>query len=63
MRKDNTLENAKYLGYLDSRELYPDMKPVGFSKYIEELLEGKGERPYANTFNFESFERSKESFR
>ncbi|CRK21194.1 hypothetical protein BN1708_013024 [Verticillium longisporum] len=27
VRGDNTPENAKYLGYLDARELYPDLQP------------------------------------
>ena len=46
VRGDNTLANAKYLGYLDGRELYPDFQPIKFADYFKELLEGKIERPY-----------------
>jgi len=48
VRADNTLENARYLGYLDTRELYPDFKPIGFEEYIKEALQGKVEKPYAS---------------
>jgi hypothetical protein len=50
IRKDNTPENAKYLGYLDARALYPDFKPISFSAFADELLDGKATRPYANKF-------------
>lgn len=50
VRKDNTPENAKYLGYLDARELYPDLKPMSFVSFVDELLDGKTTRPYANLF-------------
>jgi hypothetical protein len=50
IRQDNTPEVAKYLGYLDARELYPDFKPISFAEYISELLDGKGEKPYPNKF-------------
>ncbi len=46
IRGDNTLANAKYLQYLDARELYPDFKPRAFAEYIDEVLDGKAERPY-----------------
>lgn len=46
-RRDNTLANAKYLGYLDARELYPDFKPVSFRDFVkDELLPGKARKPY-----------------
>ncbi|KAF8858696.1 NAD(P)-binding protein [Acephala macrosclerotiorum] len=48
VRKDNTPENAKYLGYLDARELYPDLKPRSFKDFVGDLLDGKVQRPYAN---------------
>jgi hypothetical protein len=50
VRRDNTPDNAKYLGYLDARKLYPDFKPISFSSFVDELLEGKATRPYANLF-------------
>jgi hypothetical protein len=50
IRRDNTLENAKYLGYLDARALYPNFKPISFSAFVDELLDGKAARPYASKF-------------
>ena len=47
VRADNTLENAKYLGYVDARELYPDFKPVSFEDYLGEVLAGKAQRAFA----------------
>ncbi|KAK7184037.1 hypothetical protein DPSP01_001321 [Paraphaeosphaeria sporulosa] len=49
IRADGTLENAKYLGYLDAKELYPDLKPVNFEAFLDELVEGKVTRPYEET--------------
>ncbi|OJJ62817.1 hypothetical protein ASPSYDRAFT_171979 [Aspergillus sydowii CBS 593.65] len=46
IRGDNQPRYAKYLGYLDARELYPDLKPVSFRDCFVEVLEGKGKRPY-----------------
>jgi hypothetical protein len=40
IRGDNTLANAKYLGYLDARELYPDFKPRTLEGYVEEAIAG-----------------------
>lgn len=40
IRQDNSLENAKYLGYLDAHELYPDFKPRTIEEYIKESIEG-----------------------
>ncbi len=31
--RENTLENAKKLGYLDVRELYPDIMPLPLAEY------------------------------
>ncbi|KAE9368234.1 isoflavone reductase family protein [Stipitochalara longipes BDJ] len=47
IRKDNTPEYAKYLGYLDAREFYPDLKPKSFEQFVRDLLDGKVQRPYA----------------
>lgn len=38
---DNTPEYAKYLGYLDGKELYPDVGVVGLKKFITDMLEGQ----------------------
>ncbi|KAL1979615.1 hypothetical protein VTN96DRAFT_5437 [Rasamsonia emersonii] len=40
IRGDNRPEYAKYLGYLDAKELYPDFKPILFEDYLKELLGG-----------------------
>jgi hypothetical protein len=50
IRKDNTPKMARYLGYINTRELYPDFARISFSQYIDELLAGKGKRPYAGRF-------------
>ncbi|KAH6666963.1 isoflavone reductase family protein [Halenospora varia] len=47
VRKDNTPEYAKYLGYLDARELYPDLKPKSFKQFVGDLVDGNVQRPYA----------------
>jgi hypothetical protein len=62
VRNDNTLENARYLGYLDARDLYPDLKPRAFLELFEDLLNGLGERPYGGTFDFEKFHKVKKEF-
>ena len=46
VRADNTPENAEYLGYVDARELYPDFEYMKFSEFVDELIAGKGKRPY-----------------
>jgi len=38
VRGDNNDENAKYLGYLLGRDLYPDLKGISLESYIQELL-------------------------
>ncbi|KAG8165575.1 hypothetical protein KVR01_004127 [Diaporthe batatas] len=47
IRGDNTPENAKYLGYLLGKELYPDMEFTSYESYIKSLLDGTATRPYA----------------
>lgn len=34
---ENTLESAKKLGYLDARELYPDIVPASFEEFAKEF--------------------------
>lgn len=48
VREDNCPVNAKYLGYLDTRELYPDFKPINFEQFVREVLQGEAKKPYAN---------------
>lgn len=46
IRGDNTLENAKYLGYLDAKELYPDFSPITFETCVKEIVQGAGVTMY-----------------
>ncbi|KAF4545411.1 putative isoflavone reductase family protein [Lasiodiplodia theobromae] len=55
VRRDNTSEYAKYLGYLDARELYPDFEPRNFGDFVSELLEGKITKPYAESAAYEAY--------
>lgn len=48
IRQDNKPSYARYLGYLDARELYPDFKPIPFHDFLVEVLDGKAVRPYQN---------------
>lgn len=41
VRGDNSPEYAKYLGYLDARDLYPEFVPQSFEAFAKELLDGK----------------------
>ncbi|KAI3532382.1 isoflavone reductase family protein [Colletotrichum filicis] len=39
IRGENTPEYARYLGYLDARELYPDVKFTSFENYVRGILQ------------------------
>jgi hypothetical protein len=41
VRGENTPQYAKYLGYLDASDLYPDFVPRSFEAFAKELLDGK----------------------
>ncbi|KAF4990609.1 hypothetical protein FGRMN_8368 [Fusarium graminum] len=47
LRGDNTPKYARYLGYLDATELYPDMKVTTPAAYCEHLLSGKATMIYS----------------
>ena len=47
IRGDNTPEYAKYLGYLTSKDLYPDMKVITFDEYLREVVSGKAKGVYS----------------
>ncbi|RAL12719.1 NAD(P)-binding protein [Aspergillus homomorphus CBS 101889] len=47
VRQDNRPEYAEYLGYLDARQLYPDLRPTSFREYFAEVLAGRARNPYA----------------
>lgn len=48
IRGDNVPEYATYLGYLNAKELYPNLKGISFEDFVKELLDGKGNLPYKN---------------
>jgi hypothetical protein len=41
VRSDNSPRYAKYLGYLDASNLYPDFVPRSFEAFAKDLLDGK----------------------
>ncbi|KAM0420646.1 hypothetical protein ACHAPT_011562 [Fusarium lateritium] len=45
---DNLPEKAKYLGYLDAKDLYPDFEYIKFETYVDEVVNGSGVPIYAN---------------
>jgi len=45
VRMDNRPEYARYLGYLDARELYPDFKLTSFREFVVDLLDGRLQGP------------------
>lgn len=47
-RQDNLPECAKYLGYLSTKDLYPEFEAIKYVDYVNEVLEGKGKAIYAN---------------
>jgi hypothetical protein len=46
VRGDNNPDYAKYLGYLTSKELYPDFERVLFRDYLHSVFEGTAMRVY-----------------
>jgi len=47
IRGDNTPQHAKYLGYLDVKELYPDVEATPLESYIKDAFEGKVKTAYS----------------
>ncbi|RSL83123.1 hypothetical protein CEP52_016791 [Fusarium oligoseptatum] len=47
IRADNTLERARYLGYLDAKDLYPDVIVTPFQKYVEDVFHGRVKAAYS----------------
>lgn len=45
IRGDNTPEHAKYLGYLDVKELYPDVESTPLETFITDAVEGGRTKP------------------
>ncbi|KAH7160412.1 hypothetical protein B0J13DRAFT_466950 [Dactylonectria estremocensis] len=46
VRGDNTPDYARYLGYVTTKELYPDMEWNSLAAYFQDVIDGKGERVY-----------------
>lgn len=46
IRGDNTPEYAEYLGYLSSKQLYPDFEPSDFRKHLESVVQGTAQGIY-----------------
>ncbi|KAF5247417.1 hypothetical protein FAUST_835 [Fusarium austroamericanum] len=47
-RQDNLPERAKYLGYLSTKDLYPDFEAIKYVDYVDEVVKGKGKSIYVN---------------
>ena len=41
IRGDNSPERARYLGYLDAKELYPDVEVKPLEAFTADMIEGK----------------------
>jgi hypothetical protein len=50
VNRDNTPENAKYLGYIDAHDLFPDFRFKTFADFMDDLLAGKIQKPYPDRF-------------
>lgn len=46
VRGDNNPDYARYLGYISSKELYPDFEPVDFRGYLKSVVEGEAKNVY-----------------
>lgn len=46
IRGDNTPEHAEYLGYLNGKELYPDVQVETLEDYMKGVVDGTIERLY-----------------
>jgi hypothetical protein len=48
VRGDNNPDYAKYLGYLTSKELYPDFKPISFRDYLKSVVDRTAQNVYTD---------------
>lgn len=46
IRGDNAPNNAEYLGYLNVKDLYPNIEFIKLEDYVKDALEGKAKRVY-----------------
>lgn len=63
IRGDNCPENAKFLGYLLTKDLYPDIKGVTLEAYAQEVLDGKGKRVYEHIMSLSSIKAVNKAWR
>lgn len=56
VRGDNSPERAAYLGYLNSHELYPEVKTTSLKEYFQKLIDNKP--PGAGKISFDDFLKS-----
>lgn len=54
IRGDNTPACAKYLGYLDVKDLYPDLQASKVKDYIQEVLGGSTHIIYTSSKDWNS---------
>ncbi|OJJ48425.1 hypothetical protein ASPZODRAFT_61614 [Penicilliopsis zonata CBS 506.65] len=58
IRGDNNPEYAKYLGYLTSKDLYPDFKHSDFKEYLEMVCQGTAKGIYTGRIASKAQQRS-----
>lgn len=46
IRGENTPEFARYLGYLDGKELYPSVEFTSYESYVQEVVRGEAQGVY-----------------
>ncbi|CAJ0546554.1 Ff.00g011810.m01.CDS01 [Fusarium sp. VM40] len=61
VRGDNTPEYARYLGYITTKELYPDMEWTSLAAYFQDVIDGKGERVYKHLLDLPAFSNAKKA--
>lgn len=59
VRGDNTPEYAKFLGYVTSKELYPDLKYRTLKEYLHEVLEGNAKAVYQDNEDIKQLQQKK----
>ncbi|KAI9045380.1 aromatic alcohol reductase [Aspergillus affinis] len=57
IRGDNCPEYAKYLGYVTSKQLYPDFRPTEFREYLESVVRGTARGVYQDRYISKAHQR------
>ncbi|KAF7557002.1 hypothetical protein G7Z17_g1003 [Cylindrodendrum hubeiense] len=63
IRGDNNPENAEYLGYLLSKDLYPDIKGIRLETFVQEAIDGKGRRVYEHIMSLPSMKEANKGWK